>query len=146
MQSAGTSLTMCSHPACTKPKLLILPKNQIDNFPVDDVVLRIPTDIATPKRCFSCLAVKRKNPLLTVSIFKIADVAMSFIARNDRRITARSSMMISDFQQGLSHIKFDSIVRMATDSVQNTAIEPNILASKKVSGVIVWWSSTRAKR
>jgi len=115
---------MCCHPARAKPKLLIVPKNQIGNFPVDDVALRIPTDIATTKRCFSCFAVKRKNPLLTVSIFKITDVTIGFIARNYRRITTRSGMMISDFQQGLRHFQVVSIVRMFEGKNQPRGEQP----------------------
>ena len=42
---------------------------------------------ATAQRCRTCLAVKRKYPLFTVSVFEVADVTMSCIARNYRRIT-----------------------------------------------------------
>ena len=48
---------MSCHPAREKPQLFIITKNQIGNFPVDDVVFRIPIDIATTKSCFSRLAV-----------------------------------------------------------------------------------------
>lgn len=116
-QSSVMTRNSCCRPclaggeAGIQPLLFTRVEDQRWCRPFGDVDQIVPADVSATQRGNARCPISGENPLLAVTIFKVAEILVTFGVINDRWIAASWDVMIADLQYWLGHRGRASLIR-----------------------------------